>query len=101
MSWEQISRYVYSNHTLLVDLREKEDFRKGHVTGAWNIPYEELEEHIREMSGYERIIFYCTHGNHSLAAARQLAKLGHQAYSIAGGYAAKAKTLDGWKHSNV
>ena len=85
LSWEQISRYIYSSDTLLVDLREKEEFKKGHITGAWNIPYEELEEHFREMRGYDKIIFYCTRGNHSLAAARQMAKQGKQAYSIAGG----------------
>ena len=93
MSWEQISRYIYNSGTLLVDLRGKEEYAAGHVTGAWNIPYEELENHLREVSSYERIIFYCAHGNHSLVAARMLAKRGKQAYSMAGGYEAGKKTL--------
>ena len=69
-----------------MDLREREEYEKEHITGAWNISFEELDEHLEQMSNYERVIFYCTHGNHSLVAARQLAKEGRQAYSIAGGY---------------
>jgi rhodanese-related sulfurtransferase len=84
--WGRVSRYIYKQDTLLVDLRDREEYELGHITGAWNIPYEELEEHLDQMSNYERVIFYCTHGNHSLAAARLLAKRGQPAYSLAGGY---------------
>lgn len=86
ISWERVSRYIYKPDTLLVDLRDKEEYERGHITGAWNISYEELDEHLEQMSNYERVIFYCSHGNHSLAAAKLLAKTGQQAYSIAGGY---------------
>uniref|UniRef100_UPI003FF100FD rhodanese-like domain-containing protein n=1 Tax=Eubacterium sp. TaxID=142586 RepID=UPI003FF100FD len=41
---------------------------------------------ISRMMNYDRIIFYCDHGNHSLQAARELAKKGKWASSIAGGY---------------
>ncbi len=86
MPWEQVSRYIYNSGTLLVDLRDREEYSRDHITGAWNIPFEELEEHLSEMESFERVIFYCTSGNHSLAAARLLAKQGKQAYSVAGGY---------------
>lgn len=91
--WERVSRYIYKPDTLIVDLREREEYEKEHITGAWNISFEELDEHLEQMSNYERVIFYCTHGNHSLVAARQLAKEGRQAYSIAGGYEGKNGTL--------
>ncbi len=32
------------------------------------------------------MIFYCDRGNHSLSAARILAKRGQQSFSVAGGY---------------
>lgn len=91
--WERVSRYIYKPDTLIVDLREREEYEKEHITGAWNISFEELDEHLEQMSNYERVIFYCTHGNHSLVAARQLAKEGRKAYSIAGGYEGKNGTL--------
>jgi len=57
-----------------VDLRSREAFATSHISGAWNIPYEELSQYQEEMMNYDRIIFYCDHGNHSLQAARELAK---------------------------
>lgn len=86
MSWDQVSKYIYNSDTLLIDLRDKTDYAKGHITGAWNIPYDELEDHLAEMSSYGRVVFYCDHGNHSLVAARMLARRGQQTYSVAGGY---------------
>ena len=84
--WEQISKYIYNSDSLFVDLRDKEEYDMGHVTGAWNVHYEVLEEHIEDFRGYARVIFYCDRGNHSLSAARILAKRGQQSFSVAGGY---------------
>ena len=86
VSWPEASKYIYHSGTLLVDLRDRDAYEEGHVSGAWNIPYEELDEHMKEFMNYDRIIFYCDHGNHSLKAARELAKKGKWASSIAGGY---------------
>ncbi len=86
LSWEQTSRYIYKNDTLFVDLREKSEYLAHHLTGAWNIPYEEIENHWDELMNYERVIFYCDRGNHSLAAAKELTKRGKEAFSLAGGY---------------
>ncbi len=86
VSWLDASKYIYHSGTLLVDLRERACYEKKHVTGAWNIPYEKLDEHMEELMNYEHIIFYCDHGNHSLKAARKLSKKGKWASSIAGGY---------------
>lgn len=86
ISWSEASKYIYHSGTLLVDLRDGIAFRKGHITGAWNIPYERLDEYMDEIMNYDRVIFYCDHGNHSLKAARDLSRMGIKASSIAGGY---------------
>ena len=86
ISWEEASKYTYHSGTLLIDLREPELYEKGHMSGAWNITYEELDQHMNEIMNYERIIFYCDHGTHSLRAAKLLAQKGKWASSIAGGY---------------
>lgn len=95
ISWERVLRYIYKPDTLIVDLREKEEYEKEHITGAWNISYEDVGEHLEQMSNYERVIFYCAHGNHSLMAARELARRGREAYSIAGGYEGRKERNDG------
>lgn len=86
ISWEEAEKYKYHSQTLLVDLRETEAYEKEHISGAWNISFDELEEHMQEIMNYERIIFYCDYGNHSLKAAKLLAQKGKWACSIAGGY---------------
>lgn len=86
ISWDEAIKYTYHSGTLLVDLRDEDAYQKGHVSGAWNVPYEQLEQSIDQMMNYDRIIFYCDFGNHSLQAAKLLAKKGKWASSIAGGY---------------
>ena len=72
VSFSEASKYIYHSKTLLVDLRSREAFATSHISGAWNIPYEELSQYQEEMMNYDRIIFYCDHGNHSLQAAVSL-----------------------------
>lgn len=86
ISWSEASKYIYHSGTLLVDLRDNKAYQERHMTGAWNIPYEKLDEHIDEIMNYDRVIFYCDHGNNSLKAARDLSRMGIWASSIAGGY---------------
>ena len=53
---------------LFVDLRDEEDYRKGHLKGAVNIPYESLQEKKEMLYGWRRIYLYCDRGNASLLA---------------------------------
>lgn len=86
ISWQEASKYIYHSGTLLVDLRDEKTYQEEHISGAWNIPYDRLDEHMEEFMNYDRVIFYCDHGNHSLKAARELSRQGKWASSIAGGY---------------
>lgn len=86
ISWEEALKFTYHSGTLLVDLRDEESYQKEHISGAWNVPYEQLEERLNQMMDYERIIFYCDYGTHSLQAAKLLAKRGKMTSSVAGGF---------------
>lgn len=86
ISWSQAKKYIYYGDTLFVDLRDEETYKEGHIRGAWNIPYNEFLTNIEQMKKYRRIIFCCDYGTHSLMAAKRMAQVGIQAYSIAGGY---------------
>lgn len=89
ISWEEAEKYTYYSDVLLIDLRDKEAYNKGHISGAWNIKYEDLSKNLEKILYFERIIFYCDYGNHSLKAAKMLADKGKWACSIAGGYAGR------------
>lgn len=60
VSFSEASKYIYHSKTLLVDLRSREAFATSHISGAWNIPYEELSQYQEEMMNYDRIIFTAT-----------------------------------------
>lgn len=86
ISWEEAEKYTYHSGVLMIDLRDKESYEKGHISGAWNISYEDLEKNIEKVMHFDCIILYCDYGNHSLKAAKMLADKGKWACSVAGGY---------------
>lgn len=96
MSWKDVSKYIYYSDVLIVDLRDSGEYKKGHIRGAWNIPYEELEGRMKQLRGYKRVILYCDYGNQSMEAARMLAADGWQAATVVGGYETlQQKDIDG------
>ena len=42
-------RYIGKPNVIIIDLRDKSEFDIGHIPGAVNIPYEELEDHINNL----------------------------------------------------
>lgn len=90
---EDIFRYRGSGKCVLVDVREKEEYLRGHIPGAVNIPYDELQDRIQEMRELTRVgtasavpvIFYCERGNTSLLAARDCYRAGFSVLNVYGG----------------
>ena len=74
---------------VLVDVREKEEFREGHLPGAVSVPRGFLELQI-EAAVPDRdtpIIAYCQGGTRSLIAGKALSEMGYtNIVSMAGGY---------------
>ena len=93
MSWKDVSKYIYYSDVLIVDLRDSGEYKKGHIRGAWNIPYEELEGRMKQLRGYKRVILYCDYGNQSMEAARTLAADGWQVVGQDIGFAPDGETL--------
>src|SRR5262245_35810714 len=80
---------------LLVDVREKEEFRDGHLEGALSLPRGFLELRVEEALPDKStpVIAYCAGGTRSLLAAKQLKEMGYgDVISMSGGY-------NGWKNA--
>ena len=92
VSADQIDRYAGMPGVVLIDLRTPEEFRKGHIRGALNISYDELEEGKRPPRG-KLLILYCERGAASLAMGRELAEEGYQVKSVTGGLRAYRGSL--------
>jgi len=69
---------------LVLDVRSPEEYAKGHIPEAVNVPIDELAGRIREMrvSKETTIVTTCEHGGRSSRAAAELRKVGYQATSF-------------------
>lgn len=47
-----------SGNTVFIDLRRPEEYAAGHLPGAINIPYEELQERISELAAMQDVVTY-------------------------------------------
>lgn len=74
---------------VLVDVREQDEFRAGHLPGARGIGRGILEYHIAgEVPDTDReIVLYCRGGNRSALAADSLRQMGYtNVHSMTGGF---------------
>lgn len=82
---DDVLDYIGRPDVLIIDLRDKEDYLKGHIPSAVNIPYDDLADEIINLNRKKLFIFYCDRGNISLMAARDLMKYGCRIKSMYGG----------------
>ncbi len=91
---DDIFRYRGHKKGSLIDVRTKEEYLRGHIPGAVNIPYDEMKKRMGEIrqlatdgeSGERKeLILYCDRGNTSLLAARDLYRLGFAVKNVHGG----------------
>ncbi len=79
-----ITKYIGRTDVVIIDLRDQSEYNIGHIPGAINIPYEDLESYADRLPR-SLLIFYCDRGNISLMAARDLAKYNYHMKSLYGG----------------
>ncbi len=93
----EVDRMLESNENIVVvDVREPEDFAKGHVPGAVNLPREKWDR-LDGMNRDKTHVFYCYTQNCHLAAeaCAKFAARGYPVMELEGGFAAwKGADLD-------
>jgi sulfur-carrier protein adenylyltransferase/sulfurtransferase len=75
--------------SIVVDVREQDEWDEGHIPGAVHIPRGHLESRIERAApdASRQIIVYCASGNRSAFAAKTLGELGYDdVVSLAGGF---------------
>ena len=71
-------------HTL-VDVRNADEFRGGHIPGAINIAVHELNNKLNKIPRDKPVIVYCRSGNRSAHAAQSLLAAGYsEVYDLGG-----------------
>jgi rhodanese-related sulfurtransferase len=82
-------KFYFDSKTLFVDVREPDEFKKGHVPAAVNIPRGLLEFQITNAvpDKTTRIVVYCKSGARSALSTETLQKMGYtNAVSMSGGW---------------
>ncbi len=75
----------FGKHPLVLDVRQPEEFRTGHITGAKLMPLNELHRKMGELPKGREIVCVCASGSRSSSAAKTLAKEGFTVFNVQGG----------------
>lgn len=70
---------------LMIDVRQPEEYRAGHIAGAKLIPLGELSRRMDTLSKEKEIICVCATGNRSRSATKMLVRAGYNAVDMKGG----------------
>ncbi|MEK6245718.1 MAG: rhodanese-like domain-containing protein [Pseudomonadota bacterium] len=85
------TQLINRSDALVVDLRSAEDYAKGHILGAKNIPLADLERRAGELDKRKAkpVILHCGDGNRAGGGMATLRRKGFDSvHNLAGGYAA-------------
>jgi rhodanese-related sulfurtransferase len=81
--WLEVGR----TDALLLDVREPDEFARGHVPGAVNLPLPQLRTRWRELPREREIWIGCGVGQRAYFATRFLLQHGYRARNLSGGWA--------------
>ncbi|MDT8860506.1 rhodanese-like domain-containing protein [Alkalihalobacillus sp. MEB130] len=82
---EEVLMEVGNEYVEIVDLREEELYKEGHISGAINIPYEEFQDRYNELNQEKRIILICHTGRMGVESADFLVEKGFDKVANFGG----------------
>jgi len=66
----------------LIDVREPQEFKNGHILGARNIPVTQIKQRLVELRDDKPVYLYCQGQSRSVRAANILRKKGYKDINI-------------------
>ncbi|AYA41816.1 thiosulfate sulfurtransferase GlpE [Xenorhabdus nematophila] len=84
---DQAYQYWLEKTAVMVDIRDPQSFRTGHVTDAFHLTNETLNNFLQEADFDRPVMVMCYHGHSSQGAAQYLINMGFETvYSVNGGF---------------
>ena len=83
--WDEVE-HLDDNVTLLLDVRQPEEWDAGRIPGAVHIPLPELRNRLCELPLDREIVVYCQSGQRSYYACRILTQYGFRCRNLSGAY---------------
>ncbi len=69
----------------ILDVRQPDEYRTGHIPGAKLIPLNELGRRINDLPKDQPILCVCASGSRSSVASSQLQSAGYNVFNLRGG----------------
>jgi rhodanese-related sulfurtransferase len=83
--WDELAGLM--PESLLMDVRNPDEFSAGFIPGAINIPLDDIRERLQEIPAHKKILIYCEAGLRGYLAQRILKQHGFDLVSnLSGGY---------------
>ena len=83
---KDILSLAIAQNALIIDVRDYESFRKGHIPMAVWMDVEEIKKGNIKVRKNRLLIIYCDRGSTSMLATKELTKQGYKAVSVIGGF---------------
>jgi phage shock protein E len=74
-----------SARPLLIDVRQPEEYREAHISGAKLIPLGDLDKRMKELPLEKEIVCVCASGSRSRSATKMLSAAGYNVFNMNGG----------------
>lgn len=89
LSAHGVTQLINRDEAVLLDVRDKAEFKTGHIVGAVNIPHSKLADRLVELEPYngKTIVVADKMGQHAGQAGRTLRDNGFNVYRLEGGMA--------------
>ena len=87
-------RKADTNSTVVLDVRTKEEYRKGHIPGSVLIDFnaDDFEQQVAKLDKSKTYLVHCASGGRSARACKKMDQLGFQKlYNLEGGMGAWEK----------
>lgn len=84
----ELIRLMNREEAVIIDVRDKNAYKKGHIAGALSIPLAEAKQRIAaiDIDRKRPVVLYCHSGNSSVGAVGDLVKAGFEnIYRLKGG----------------
>lgn len=85
--WDDLELHQKNENSLLIDVRTEKEFNNKTITGAVNIPVDEIRQRLDEIPKDKTIFIFCEIGLRGYLAQRILRQSGYQdVYNYSGGF---------------
>ena len=81
---------TFDGSVVLLDVREDDEWQRGHAPGARHIPMGQVPSRIDEINADAKLFVVCQAGGRSLRVAQHLARNGYRPVNVSGGMQAWA-----------